>query len=117
MIPLQHDGAWPPFITVKGGTRGPWNLFVGNHDVIVEPHGHLPPEEGDLECLPFAWFLPGRQGWRNMPKDGAARARARLHVRIVGDLYFVSASKIHSASAFVLEPEFQKEMEIHEVDV
>jgi len=117
MIPLQHDGAWPSFITVKGGTRGSWNLFVGDHDVIVQPYGHFSPDESDLKCLPLAWFLSGRQDRSDMPKDGAGRARAKLPVPIVGDLNLVSASKVHSAPAFVIQPELQMEMKIHEVDV
>lgn len=104
MIPLQHDGAWPCFITVEGGTRGPWNLFMGNHDVIVQPHGHLSPDERDIKRLPLAWVFPGRQGRTDVPKDGAGRARGRRHVPIVVDLDFVSASKVHSTPAFVVEP-------------
>lgn len=117
MISLQHDGAWSSFITVKGGTRGPWNLFVVDHDVIVQPYGHLSPDESDLKCLPLAWFLSCRQDRSDMPKDGAGRAGARLPVPVVGDLDLISASKVHSAPAFIIEPKFQMEMKIHEVDV
>lgn len=102
MIALQHDGAWPAFITVKGGTCGAWNLFTGDHKVIVQPYRHLSPDESDRKRLPLAWFLSGRQARSDVSKDGPGRASARLPVLIVGDLDLVSASKIHSAPAFVI---------------
>ena len=102
MIPLQHDGAWSSFITVKGGTRRAWNLFAGDHKVMIQPYRHLPPDERDLQRLPLAWLLSGRQAWSDVSKDGPGRPSARLPVPIVGDLDLVSAPKVDSAPAFVI---------------
>jgi transposase len=48
VITLQHDRAISCLMTIERSSSDSWDFFVCDHSLIVQPHCHHAPEEGDI---------------------------------------------------------------------
>lgn len=48
VITLQHDRAILCLMTIERSSSDSWDFFVCDHGLIVQPHCHHAPEEGDI---------------------------------------------------------------------